>query len=112
MAFKSFYAEKCQCGQEILVLVITKQGLAFNIPTYHLSFFDFLYGLVKLNIKQATAKIKNKDGVFSIPTPQKLNLLAPSLQPLCELVGPLNPLNTPILDLDNTDYGPALPTQS
>ena len=90
--------------------VIAKWGPAFNIPTHHPSFFDLLYGLVKLNVKQATAKIKNKDGVPSIPTPQKSNLPAPSPQPLREPVGPSNPLDTPMLDLDDTDHGPASPT--
>ena len=60
---KCITTEKCQYGQDILVLVITKWGLAFNISIYYFSFFDFLYGLVKLNIKQASAKIKIEDSI-------------------------------------------------
>ena len=43
--------------------VITKWGLAFNIPIYHPSFFNFLYSLIKLNIKQAFVKIKVEDNI-------------------------------------------------
>ena len=98
--------EKRQYGQEILVPVIAKWGPAFNIPIHHPSFFNLLYGLVKLNVKQATAKIKNEDGVPSAPTPKQSNLLTPS----CEPVNLSNHfLNTPMLGLDNTNYGPASP---
>ena len=49
--------------------VITKWGLAFNISVYYFNFFNFLYSLIKLNIKQAFIKIKIKDGVPLIPMP-------------------------------------------
>ncbi|XTI95315.1 hypothetical protein V2W45_1349738 [Cenococcum geophilum] len=59
---KASTTEKRQYGQ-ILVPVIAKWEPAFNIPTHHPNSFDLLYGLVKLNVKQATAKIKTEDGV-------------------------------------------------
>ena len=43
--------------------VIAKWEPAFNILTYYPNSFDLLYGLVKLNAKQATAKIKTENGV-------------------------------------------------
>jgi len=43
--------------------ITAKQGPAFNIPTYYPNFFDFLYSLIKFNIKQAITKIKNKDNI-------------------------------------------------
>ena len=49
--------------------VIAKWGPAFNIPIYYPSFFDLLYSLIKLNIKQASAKIKIEDGVPLILMP-------------------------------------------
>ena len=78
--------KKYQYGQDILILVIVKQGLAFNIPIYYFSFFDLLYGLIKLNVKQASIKIKIKNGIplililqkLNLPIFQKLNLLMPS----------------------------------
>ena len=85
---KASMTEKRQCGQEILVPVIAKWGPAFNIPTHHPSFFYLLYGLVKLNVKQATAKIKNEDGVPSTLTSQKLNLPAPSPNPHTNQLAP------------------------
>ena len=87
--------------------VIAKWGPAFNIPIYYPSFFNLLYSLIKLIIKQATTKIKNKDGVSLALTPKQLNLLTP----LRELVNLLNHFpNTLILGLDNTSYSPALLT--
>ena len=95
--------KKRQYRQEILMPVITKQGPAFNILIYYPSFFNLLYSLIKLNIKQATTKIKNKDGVPLVLTPKQLNLLTP----LRELVNLLNhSLNTLMLGLDNTNYSP------
>ena len=61
--------KKYQYRQEILMPVITKQRLVFNILIYYPSFFNLLYGLVKLNIKQASTKIKVEDGVPLIPMP-------------------------------------------
>ena len=92
------------------MLVIAKWGLVFNIPVHHFSFFNFLYGLVKLSIKQATAKIKIKNGVLSTPTPQKSNLLMPSPQYLYKPVGLLNVLNTLILNMDDTGHSFTSPT--
>jgi hypothetical protein len=98
--------KKRQYRQEILIPVITKWGPAFNILIYYPSFFNLLYSLIKLNIKQATTKIKNKDGVPLALTPKQLNLLTP----LCELVNLLNHFpNTLMLGLDNTNYSPTLP---
>ena len=74
---KASITEKYQYRQEILILVITKQGPLFNILTYYPSFFNLFYSFIKLNIKQATTKIKNKDSIPLILTPQKLNLLIP-----------------------------------
>ena len=54
---KASMTKKCQYRQEILVPVIAKWGPAFNIPTNYTSFFNFLYSLIKFNIKQATTKI-------------------------------------------------------
>ena len=48
---KYIIIKKHQYRQEILMLVITKQGPAFNIPLYYFSFFNLLYSFIKLNIK-------------------------------------------------------------
>ena len=87
--------------------VIAKWGPAFNIPIHHPSFFNLLYGLVKLNIKQVSAKIKSKNSIPLTLTPQKLNILTLSPQPLYKPIGFLNPLDTPIFDVDNTGHSPA-----
>src|SRR6266702_4142449 len=96
--------KKHQCGQEILMLVITKWGPAFNIPIHHPSFFNLLYGLVKLNIKQVSTKIKSKNGIPLTPTPQKLNILMPSPQSSREPVSFSNPFDTLIFNIDNTSH--------
>ena len=99
--------KKRQCGQEILMPVIAKQGPAFNILIHYPSFFNLLYSLIKLIIKQATAKIKNEDSVPSALTPGRLDLLTPSHKP----VNLSNHFpDTLILGLDNINYSPALPT--
>ena len=66
---KYIMTEKYQCGQEILMPVIAKWGPAFNILIHHLSFFNLLYGLIKLSVKQAATKIKSKNGIPLTPMP-------------------------------------------
>ena len=99
--------KKRQYRQEIFMLVIAKQGLAFNIPIYYPSFFNLLYSFIKLIIKQATTKIKNKNSVPLVLTPKRLNLPIPLRKPV-NLLSHFP--NTPMLGLNNINYSPTSPT--